>query len=923
MNQGVQGQAGLKLSSGEQAAIVAGRKVLHFQEGHAGMRELLGGKGANLAEMTTAGLPVPPGFTVTTEACREFFEMGGKLTDERFREIGDAMKALEAKKGQRFGNPHNPLLVSVRSGSVTSMPGMMDTILNLGLNDETVQGLGSLTGQEAFAYDCYRRLIAMFGNVVFGIEGLWFERKLHKLKEECGVEEDRDVSAEQWKLLIGQFKQIVVERAGKPFPQQVGEQLRLAVEAVFASWNNQRAQIYRRIHRIPDEQGTAVNIQSMVFGNMGSDCGTGVVFTRNPSNGEKRLFGEYLHNAQGEDVVAGVRTPLPIGELEKDMPDVFAQLSATADRLERHYRDMQDIEFTVERGKLYILQTRGGKRTAQAAVKIAVDMALEGVITQEDAVLRIEAEHLDQLLHRAIDPEASLDVIATGLPASPGAATGQVVFHADAADEAARSGKKVILVRQETTPEDIHGVLAAEGVLTSRGGMTSHAAVVARGMGKPCVCGCESIRIGDGQFAAGEQVVKEGDWISIDGATGRVIRGHVALKEPEISVELTQLLAWADEVRSLAIYTNADTPQDAAKARELGAEGIGLCRTEHMFFAPERLPVVQSMILAEGITERKEALDQLLPMQQSDFEGLFRAMDGLPVTIRLLDPPLHEFLPELGELLKQQSAQRQEIEALEQAAVPNTRLAGVKSQLLETERLIRKVRLLHEVNPMLGQRGCRLGILYPEIYAMQAEAIFLAVKSCRLERVTVKAEIMIPLVGHVNELKRLRKLVEETAEAVLGDELASVDYRIGTMIEVPRAAITADQIAEHAEFFSFGTNDLTQMTYGYSRDDAEGKFLTAYVEQKLLPANPFQELDREGVGELIQWAVQRGRGVKPQLKTGICGEHGGDKSSIFFCHELGLDYVSCSPYRVPLARIAAAQAAITLRDAKKEEAAGS
>ncbi|MFD0960642.1 pyruvate, phosphate dikinase [Paenibacillus chungangensis] len=922
MNQGVQGQAGLELSSGEQAAIVAGRMVLHFQEGHAGMRELLGGKGANLAEMTTAGLPVPPGFTVTTEACREFFQTGGKLSDERFGEIGDAMKALEVKKGQRFGDPHNPLLVSVRSGSVNSMPGMMDTILNLGLNDETVQGLGRLTGQEAFAYDCYRRLIAMFGNVVFGIEGLWFERKLHKLKEDSGIEEDRDVSAEQWKLLIGQFKQIVVERAGKPFPQQVEEQLRLAVEAVFASWNNQRAQIYRRIHRIPDEQGTAVNIQSMVFGNLGSDCGTGVIFTRNPSTGEKQLFGEYLHNAQGEDVVAGVRTPLPICELEKDMPDVFTQLSATADRLERHYRDMQDIEFTVERSKLYILQTRGGKRTAQAAVKIAVDMASEAVITREDAVLRIEAEHLDQLLHRAIDPEAALDVIATGLPASPGAATGQAVFHADAADEAARNGKRVILVRQETTPEDIHGVLAAEGVLTSRGGMTSHAAVVARGMGKPCVCGCESIRIGDGQFAAGEQVVKEGDWISIDGATGRVIRGHVALKEPEISAELTQLLVWADEVRDLRIYTNADTPHDAAKARELGAEGIGLCRTEHMFFAPERLPVVQSMILAEGMTERKEALDQLLPMQQSDFEGLFRAMDDLPVTIRLLDPPLHEFLPELGELLKQQSAQRQETERLEQAEKQDPRLAEVKRQLLETERLIRKVRLLHEVNPMLGQRGCRLGILFPEIYAMQAEAIFLAVKSCQQEGVRVKAEIMIPLVGHVNELKRLRKLVEETATAVLGDELAAVDYRIGTMIEVPRAAITADQIAEHAEFFSFGTNDLTQMTYGYSRDDAEGKFLTAYVEQKLLPANPFQELDREGVGELIQWAVQRGRGVKPQLKTGVCGEHGGDKASIFFCHELGLDYVSCSPYRVPLARIAAAQAAITARQAKAEGAVG-
>lgn len=875
------------------------KRVLHFQEGNAKMRELLGGKGANLAEMTNAGLPVPPGFTVTTDACREYYACGGQLPEGLFDEIRTAMKQLEKSKGQLFGDPQQPLLVSVRSGSVNSMPGMMDTILNLGLNDETVKGMAEITKNPRFAYDCYRRLIQMFGNVVFGIEGIHFEHLLHQMKVEKNFREDRDVTAEAWKELIGQYKAVIVKNVRASFPQNVYDQLKLAVEAVFRSWNNQRAKIYRKVHHIPDEQGTAVNIQSMVFGNMGDDCGTGVVFTRNPSTGQKVLFGEYLTNAQGEDVVSGVRTPSPIANLEQVMPDVYAQLLETAQRLELHYKDMQDIEFTVERNKLYILQTRNGKRTAQAAMKIATDMVDEKIISKEQALQKIEVEHLDQLLHRVIDTDKPLDVLAAGLPASPGAASGQVVFDADTADEWGRNGKKVILVRSETTPEDIHGVLAAEGVLTSRGGMTSHAAVVARGMGKPCVCGCEEIRIDKERFTVGGRSVKEGDWISIDGATGRVILGSVPLKEPEISNELSKLLEWADSVRRLKVYTNADTPEDARKAREFGAEGIGLCRTEHMFMSPERVPVVQSMILAETLEDRMQALNKLRPMQQGDFEGIFRAMDGLPVTVRLLDPPLHEFLPNLEELTHRH---------LLLTEVENNHTQEKQKEIQELEQLIRKVRALHEANPMLGQRGCRLGILFPEIYEMQVEAIARAALNCKREGVSVLPEIMIPLVGHANELKMMRELTVNTVNRIFEQEKATIDYKVGTMIEVPRAAITADQIARHADFFSFGTNDLTQMTFGYSRDDAEGKFLTHYVDHKLLPYNPFQVLDSEGVGQLVEWAVTKGRGVKPELKTGICGEHGGDKLSIFFCHRAGLNYVSCSPYRVPLARIAAAQA---------------
>ncbi|GCL72023.1 pyruvate, phosphate dikinase [Paenibacillus naphthalenovorans] len=889
------------------------RSVVPFEAGHAGMKQWLGGKGANLAEMTKVGLPVPPGFTITTEVCRAYYAAGGQLPKGLMDEVAQALKQLESAKGQRFGDPQNPLLVSVRSGSVTSMPGMMDTILNLGMNDETVRGLAALTGNPRFAYDCYRRLIQMFGNVVFDLESYHFEGLLHRLKQQTGAEYDSQVSAEGWMRLIEEYKAVVLKETGRPFPQKVEEQLELAVEAVFRSWNNARAKVYRKVHHIPDEQGTAVNIQSMVFGNMGIDCGTGVVFTRNPSTGEKSLYGEYLMNAQGEDVVAGVRTPVPIAELKNDMPEVFDQLLSTAEALELHYKDMQDIEFTVERGKLYLLQTRDGKRTAQAAVKIAVDLVHERILERGEAIERIEPFHLDQLLHRAIDTDKPLDVLAVGLPASPGAATGAAVFDADTAESWAREGRKVILIRTETTPEDIHGVLAAEGVLTSRGGMTSHAAVVARGMGKPCVCGCESIRIEDRIFSVevdGKlRIVREGDDISIDGASGRVILGGVSLREPVITAELQQLLGWADSIRKLQIYTNADTPDDAAKARSFGAEGIGLCRTEHMFMSAERVPVVQEMILAETEEERSKALAQLLPMQQEDFAGIFKAMSGLPVTIRLLDPPLHEFLPNLEQLIVQQERLRYQPDA-------------DPAELEQLDKLLRKVRALHEMNPMLGTRGCRLGLVLPEIYEMQVEAVFRAALSCLNEQVEARPDIMIPLVGHANELKRMRELVERKAEEVLGDAARTFRYRIGTMIEVPRAAVTAAQIAAHADFFSFGTNDLTQMTFGYSRDDAEGKFLTHYVESNLLPDNPFQVLDRDGVGRLIEWAVEQGKSVKPQLKTSICGEHGGDKQSIFFCHAVGLDYVSCSPYRVPLARIAAAQAQLALGKAQKNEETG-
>jgi len=877
-----------------------GKKFVYlFEEGRADMKEILGGKGANLAEMTRANLPVPSGFTISTEACTAFYQAGQTISSEIQQQIDGALAELEKRVGKKLGDPANPLLVSVRSGAVFSMPGMMDTILNLGLNDETVKGLAKLTENSRFAYDCYRRFIQMFSNVVLGVDHYHFEHLIDHVKESRGVTQDPELSAEDWQEVIVQFKELVKRETGAEFPQDPKEQLDRAIRAVFLSWNNQRAFVYRRIHKIPDDLGTAVNVQMMVFGNMGDDSGTGVAFTRNPSTGEKELYGEFLINAQGEDVVAGIRTPQPIAALQSVMPDIYAQFQEISSRLETHYRDMQDIEFTVERGKLYVLQTRNGKRTAHAAVKVAVDLVHEGLLTKEEAILRVDPDGLDQLLHRRIDPAARLEVLAKGLPASPGAASGQVVFDADLADKLAQEGKKVILVRPETTPEDIHGMVASQGIVTSRGGMTSHAAVVARGMGKPCICGCESLRIDlrAKQFSVEDRVIREGDWISIDGGTGRILLGEVPLIDPVLSREFQQLLEWADEIRAIDVRANADNPEDAAKAREFGAEGIGLCRTEHMFMAQERVPIVQEMILAETDEERQAALDKLLPMQQADFEGILRAMEGLPVTIRLLDPPLHEFLPNLEELL---------VEITKLRMQPDSD----PEQLREKENLLRKVRTLHEFNPMLGHRGCRLGMTFPEIYAMQVVAIFRATAKLREQGIDARPEVMIPLVGHVNELRIMRELVVDKANQVMQETGCSFEPPIGTMIEIPRAALTADEIAAEADFFSFGTNDLTQTTFGFSRDDAEGKFLHQYVQHKVLPENPFAVLDQNGVGKLIEMAEKLGRSVKPALKLGICGEHGGEKSSIEFCYKAGLDYVSCSPFRVPIARLAAAQATI-------------
>lgn len=874
--------------------------VYLFEEGNSNMRDLLGGKGANLAEMTNIGLPVPDGFTISTEACNAYYESGKSISSEIRAQVLQALQALEKKTGKRLGDASNPLLVSVRSGAVFSMPGMMDTILNLGMNDKTAAGLAALTGNPRFAYDSYRRFIQMFSDVVLKVDTYFFEQFLEEYREKKGYSQDPDLTADDWQEVIEEYKRIVRRHTKKTFPQDPEEQLFLAIEAVFESWNNQRAIVYRRLNKIPDHLGTAVNIQSMVFGNMGSDSGTGVAFTRDPSTGEPRLYGEYLINAQGEDVVAGIRTPQPISALEREMPGVFAQFTDVCRRLEHHYKDMQDIEFTVERGKLYILQTRSGKRTAQAAIRIAVDMVEEGIIDKKTAILRVDPDQLNQLLHRRIDESKPRTVLAKGLPASPGAATGRVVFEADEAERLGNEGKKVILVRPETTPDDIHGIVASQGVVTSRGGMTSHAAVVARGMGKSCICGCESIKIDlkNKQFTVDGQTVKYGDIITIDGSTGEVMLGEIPMIEPELSGEFQLLLKWADEIRKLGVRTNADNPADARKAFEFGAEGIGLCRTEHMFMDPARLPIVQKMILAESAVERREALDELLPMQQSDFMGIFEAMQGNPVTIRLLDPPLHEFLPDKEELL-----------------VDVTRLqltAPGSPELAEKERLLRKVRQLDEFNPMLGLRGCRLGLIYPEIYEMQARAIFNAAANLLEKGVAVKPEIMIPLVGHVHELRVMRRLVVETAEKVMEERGVKISYVVGTMIELPRAALTADQIAGEADFFSFGTNDLTQTTFGFSRDDAESKFLQHYTDMKVLPDNPFAVLDRDGVGKLVEMGVKLGRTTNPRLKTGICGEHGGEKSSIAFCYQTGLDYVSCSPYRVPLARLAAAQATINI-----------
>lgn len=863
---------------------------------------LLGGKGANLAEMTNTGLPVPPGFTITTEVCREFYRSGRRLPAGLLEEALAALVELEEEQDRVFGHVERPLLVSVRSGAVTSMPGMMDTILNLGLNDETVEGLAKLTDNRRFAYDCYRRFVQMYGSVVYNIEAVHFERLIQKEKQLAGCMEDQQLSVESLMSLIEQFKNLIEIRIGRSFPQDVKQQLQGAIEAVFISWSSPRAKVYRKVHHIPEDQGTAVNVQSMVFGNMGETSGTGVLFTRNPSTGEDVMFGEFLMNAQGEDVVGGTRTPCPIAELQEAMPDAYKELSLCAKQLELHYRDMQDIEFTIENGKLYLLQTRNAKRNARAALKVAADLAREGLISKEEALMRIDVQHLNHLLHRSLNSEAGHAVMATGLPASPGAARGQVVFEADTAEEWKRAGKEVILVRLETTPEDIHGVIAAEGIVTLRGGMTSHAAVVARGMGKPCVCGCEAMQLDEEQqqLTGNGITIREGDWITIDGGSGQVIPGQLELREADLSPELMLILGWADEVRSMKVMANADSPVDARKAREFGAEGIGLCRTEHMFFSQTRLSIVQQMIVAEKETDRQAALNRLLPMQRSDFEEIFREMDGCPVTIRLLDPPLHEFLPNIEELTERLTALR-------------SKEGETLNERTELERMIRRVRDLQESNPMLGQRGCRLGIMFPEIYEMQVEAIFQAVLRCIRDGISVLPQVMIPLVGHVNELHLLRNMVDEVAEQVLGEERRYCSYKVGTMIEVPRAALTAGEIARSADFFSFGTNDLTQMTFGYSRDDAEGKFLAHYVENKLLPHNPFQVLDTEGVGKLIEMAVAQGRARNPMLTTSICGEHGGDYESIMFCQRIGLDYISCSPYRLPVSRIAAAQAHIRMQ----------
>jgi len=873
------------------------KQVYLFEEGNAKMRSLLGSKGANLCEMTNIGLPVPPGFVITTEVCNEYSRQDN-LPPNLMKEVEEKLRVIEKKSGKEFACPNNPLLLSVRSGAAFSMPGMMDTVLNLGLNDKTILGLIKRTKDERFAYDAYRRVIMMFSNVVLGMKRDKFEKILEKYKYKLGVKLDTEVDKVSLRKMVEDYKRLVKKEMGSDFPQDPRKQLKMAISSVFASWNNPRAVTYRNLNKIPHNLGTAVNVQAMVFGNMGKNSGTGVAFTRDPSTGEKVLYGDYLINAQGEDVVAGVRTPSNINQLKEEMPEIYRQFAKICSLLEKHYRELQDLEFTVEEGKLYMLQCRSGKRTAQAAVKIAVEMCKERLISKKEALLRIDPTQLDQLLHWRFDPEAKVEIIAKGLAASPGAASGGVVFSADEAESRGRAKEKVILVRPETNPDDIHGLATAQGVLTARGGMTSHAAVVARGMGKPCIAGCEQIKIDlrEKRFTVGKIVIKEGEVISLDGSTGDVIKGSVPLIEPALSPEFEKVLTWANQVKRLGVRTNADTPEDAKKAFEFGAEGIGLCRTEHMFMAQNRLPVMQEMILAEDKEERKKALDELLPMQRRDFIGIFQAMQGLPVTIRLLDPPLHEFLPKLEELLVE---------------VTGLQIKGGKKRgLKKKEELLRKVQDLSESNPMLGLRGCRLGILYPEINQMQVQAIFEA--ACRVAKTgqKVRPEVMIPLVGHVNELKLVREQLEKVAKEVMKKEGIEVDYSFGTMIEIPRAVLTADEIAKFAEFFSFGTNDLTQTTFGFSRDDAEGKFLFYYVDQKILADNPFQILDQTGVGKLMKIAVDLGRKVRADLKIGICGEHGGDPSSVKFCHDLGLDYVSCSPYRVPIARLAAAQASI-------------
>ena len=878
--------------------------VYFFDEGKGDMKSILGGKGAGLAEMTRIGLPVPQGFTITTEVCVEYYKNEKKYPQGLEEQIEENLKKLEKVSKKAFGDSKNPLLVSVRSGALISMPGMMDTVLNLGLNDVTILGIVEKTKNERFAYDSYRRFMQMFGNVVLGIEHDKFEYLLEGLKKEFKVKLDTEIDCEGLKILVERYKKLIKKETGEDFPQEPKAQLKMAIDAVFNSWNTKRAVTYRRINKISDDLGTAVNVQEMVFGNMGEDSGTGVGFTRNPSTGEKEYYGEYLLNAQGEDVVAGIRTPLPLSNLKNDSLEVHEELIKIVTLLEKHYRDVQDYEFTIEKGKLYLLQTRTGKRTAQAALKIAVDMVEEGIINKEEAILRVDPNQLNQLLHRRIDPKAKVEVIAKGLPASPGAAYGKVVFTADEAEELGKKGEKVILVRSETTPDDIHGMVEAQGVLTSRGGMTSHAAVVARGMGKACVAGCSALNINTkkGIISVNDLVIKKDEFITIDGGTGEVFMGKVPTIEPKMSKEFETLLSWANKIKRLGVYANADTPEDAKKARELGAEGIGLTRTEHMFMQQDRLPIVQKMIMADTLKSRAEALEKLLPVQKGDFLGILKAMEGLPVIIRLLDPPLHEFLPNLEDTLIE---------------VTTLKLKNIDSaELAKKEKLLEIIKSLHEMNPMLGLRGCRLGLLYPEIYDMQVEAIIDAAIELTKKGINVKPEIMIPLVSHINEFRPICKRTRKIADEKIKSAGVKLEYKVGTMIELPRAALTADKIAEEAEFFSFGTNDLTQTTFGISRDDAEGKFLLKYVEEKILEENPFEVLDREGVGELVKIGTKLGRKTRPNLEVGICGEHGGEPQSVEFCHSVGLNYVSCSPFRVPIARLAAAQAVIKRKDIK-------
>ncbi len=869
--------------------------VYLFKEGNADMRELLGGKGANLAEMTNLGLPIPQGFTVSTEACTEYYNDGKRINEDIQGQIFEALAKLEEMQGKKFGDTSDPLLVSVRSGARASMPGMMDTILNLGLNDVAVEGFAAKTGNPRFAYDSYRRFIQMYSDVVMEVPKSFYEKIIDEVKEEKGVQYDTELTVDDLKELVKRFKAVYREAMnGEEFPQEPKEQLMGAVKAVFRSWDNPRAIVYRRMNDIPGDWGTAVNVQAMVFGNMGDTSGTGVAFTRNPSTGEKGIYGEYLINAQGEDVVAGVRTPQPISKLAEDLPECYAQFMEIANKLENHYRDMQDMEFTIQEGKLYFLQTRNGKRTAPAAIQIACDLVDEGMITKEEAVLRIEAKSLDQLLHPTFDKDSlkAGEVIGEALPASPGAAAGKVTFTAEDAKELGKGGKgeRVILVRLETTPEDIEGMVAAQGILTVRGGMTSHAAVVARGMGTCCVSGCGEIKMNEEakEFTLGGYTFHEGDYISLDGSTGKIYKGDIKTVEASVSGNFGRIMGWADEFRTLKVRTNADNPRDTKNAVNLGAEGIGLCRTEHMFFDEERIPKIRKMILSETVEAREAALNELIPFQKGDFKAMYKELKGLPMTVRYLDPPLHEFLPTAEEDI----------------------IALAKDMGVTVEQLKNKCADLHEFNPMMGHRGCRLAVTYPEIAKMQTRALMEAAIEVKEEDgYDIVPEIMIPLVGEKKELKFVKDVVVETAEQVKAEKGSDIEYHIGTMIEIPRAALTADEVAEEAEFFSFGTNDLTQMTFGFSRDDA-GKFLDAYYKSKIYESDPFAKLDQNGVGQLVKMAVEKGKAARPGIKLGICGEHGGEPSSVEFCHNVGLNYVSCSPFRVPIARLAAAQAAL-------------